>query len=115
MVKKIYAPERGDIVWLNFDLQFGHEQKGKRPAVVISPLEYNEKVGLALFCPITSKVKSYPFEVRIINKKIEGVVLADQIKSLDWNKREASFITKVTENEMEEVINKIVVLIIDLD
>ncbi|MDR1417837.1 MAG: endoribonuclease MazF [Endomicrobium sp.] len=115
MVKKIYVPECGDIVWLNFDPQFGHEQKGKRPAIVVSPFEYNEKAGLAIFCPITSEVKNYPFEVRIINKKIDGVVLADQIRSLDWSKRGASFITKVTESEMEEIINKVAVLIINLD
>ena len=83
MVKSSYTPARGDIVWLNFNPQTGHEQKGRRPAIVISPMEYNAKVGLSLFCPITSQIKNYPFEVRIQNKKIDGVVLADQIKSLD--------------------------------
>jgi mRNA interferase MazF len=82
MVKN-YIPERGDIVWLNFTPQTGHEQMGRRPAIVISPFDYNEKVGLGLFCPITSKIKGYPFEVKIENKKIDGVVLSDQIKSLD--------------------------------
>jgi len=106
MVKE-YSPERGDIVWLNFNPQSGHEQKGKRPAVVISPKEYNEKVGLALFCPITSKAKNYPFEVNIVNKKVDGVILSDQIKSLDWKTREIEFITKITSEEISEVINKI--------
>ena len=86
MVKTNYIPERGDIVWLDFNPQIGHEQMGKRPALVISPFDYNAKVGLAIFCPITSQKKGYPFEVNIKNKKIDGVVLSDQIKSLDWKK-----------------------------
>jgi len=112
MVKKKYSPERGDIVWLNFNPQSGHEQEGKRPAVVISPKEYNEKVGLGLFCPITSKIKNYPFEVRVENKKIDGVILSDQIKSLDWKTREIEFITKITPEKINEVINKINVLLL---
>jgi len=111
MVKKNYSPERGDIVWLNFDPQSGHEQKGKRPAVVISPKEYNEKVGLGLFCPITSKVKNYPFEVKITNEKIDGVILTDQIKSLDWETREIEYITKMPVEKIDEVISKISVLL----
>ena len=111
MVKKKYSPERGDIVWLNFDPQSGHEQKGKRPAVVISPKEYNEKVGLGLFCPITSKVKNYPFEVKIASEKIDGVILSDQIKSFDWKTREIEFITKMTTEKVDEVIRKISVLL----
>jgi len=111
MVKKNYIPERGDIVWLNFNPSSGHEQQGKRPAFVISPKEYNEKVGLGLFCPITSKIKDYPFEVKIENKKINGVVLADQIKNLDWKTRNIEFITKETPEKTEEIINKINVLI----
>jgi mRNA interferase MazF len=110
MVKKKYSPERGDIVWLNFNPQSGLEQKGKRPAVVISPKEYNEKVGLGLFCPITSKSKNYPFEVKITNVKIDGVVLSDQIKSLDWKTRDIEFITKITSEEVNEIINKTGVL-----
>ena len=82
-MRKKYAPERGDVVWLNFDPQSGSEQKGKRPAIVISPKVYNEKVGLGLFCPITTKVKNYPFEIKITSNKISGVVLSDQIKSFD--------------------------------
>jgi len=93
MVTKEYIPERGDIVWINFDPQSGHEQKGKRPAIVLSPKEYNKKVGLGLFCPITSKIKNYPFEVEISSKKINGVVLSDQIKSFDWRTREIEFIS----------------------
>ena len=110
MVKK-YIPERGDIVWLNFTPQTGHEQMGRRPAIVISPLGYNEKVGLGLFCPITSKEKGYPFEVIIRNKKINGVVLSDQIKSLDWDKREIEFIIKSKKDELDEVLAKINALI----
>jgi mRNA interferase MazF len=111
MVTKHYIPDRGDIVWLNFDPQSGHEQKGKRPAIVISPKEYNEKVGLGLFCPITSKIKNYPFEVKIETDKINGVVLSDQIKSFDWKTREIKFITKDAPEKIEEIINKLSVLI----
>jgi len=113
MVKKNYSPERGDIVWLNFDPQSGHEQKGKRPAIVISPKEYNEKVGLGLFCPITNIIKDYPFEVKIENKKINGVVLSDQIKSLDWKAREIEFITKETSEKINEIISRIGLLLFE--
>jgi mRNA interferase MazF len=106
-----YIPERGDIVLLNFNPQNRHEQTGKRPAIVISPKEYNGKVNLGLFCPITSKGKNYPFEVKIKNGKIDGVVLSDQIKSLDWTKRGIDYIIKATEDEINEVLNKIGVLI----
>jgi mRNA interferase MazF len=105
-----YIPNRGDIVWLNFDPQAGHEQKGKRPAIVLSPKEYNEKVGLALFCPITSKVKNYPFEVKV-DGEIDGVVLSDQLKSLDWRKRNAEYIMKAGAQTLKEVQENIHMLI----
>jgi len=113
MVTEKYIPERGDIVWLNFNPGSGHEQKGKRPAIVISPKGYNEKVGLGLFCPITSKVKKYPFEVKIEKDKIDGVVLADQIKSLDWKTREIEFMAKETSEKVKEIIDKISVLLFE--
>ncbi|GMO66491.1 MAG: endoribonuclease MazF [Treponemataceae bacterium] len=111
MVNDNYVPDRGDIVWLNFNPQTGHEQKGKRPALVISPKDYNQKVNLGLFCPITSKEKKYPFEVKITNKKISGVVLSDQIKSLDWTKREIEYIVHATEEETSLVLEKITILL----
>jgi mRNA interferase MazF len=111
MVKDNYIPERGDVIWLNFSPQIGHEQQGKRPAVVISPQAYNQKTGLALLCPITTKEKGYPFEVRINNVKIHGVVLSDQIKSLDWKQRGAEFIVKSRNSEMSEIMEKLSVLI----
>ena len=78
---KTYIPNRGDLVWLNFTPQSGHEQMGESgPQLVLSPKEYNSKVGLAVLCPITSKEKGYPFEVKIQNKKISGVVLSDQVE-----------------------------------
>jgi len=106
MVNEKYIPERGDIVWLNFN-------QGKRPAIVISPKAYNEKVGLGLFCPITSKIKNYPFEVKIETDKIDGVVLADQLKSLDWKSRDIEFITKETSEKAIEIIEKISVLLFE--
>ena len=111
MVTRDYIPERGDIVWLNFTPQTGREQQGKRPAIVLSPQSYNKKVGLALFCPITTKQKGYPFEVKIDNGIIKGVVLSDQIKSLDWQQRDIEFIIEATEEEMNEIIRKLSVLI----
>ena len=110
MVKNDYIPDRGDYVWLNFTPQTGHEQKGKRPAIVLSPIEYNEKVGLAIFCPITSVVKGYPFEVKVNQKKINGVILSDQVKSLDWQSRNIEFIVKSKKEEIEEVIEKLTLL-----
>jgi len=85
---KGYIPEQGDIVWLSFNPQAGHEQMGRRPALVLSPAAYNKKVGLAIFCPITSQVKGYPFEVLIPKGvKASGAILSDQVKSLDWKIR----------------------------
>ncbi len=107
-----YIPERGDIVWLDFTPQAGHEQAGKRPAIVISPKSYNFKVGLALFLPITSKQKGYPFEIKLPNDlPISGVVLSDQIKSLDWKIRKIKYICTVPEKYYLEAIKKLFVLI----
>jgi mRNA interferase MazF len=111
-VKNQYIPDRGDIVWLEFDPQSGHEQKGKRPAITLSPKSYNQKVGLALFCPITSQIKDYPFEVVLHNvKNISGVILADQVKNLDWAERNAVFIEKANQNIIGEVIIKLELLL----
>jgi mRNA interferase MazF len=87
-----FIPQRGDIVWINMQPQAGHEQSGRRPAIVLSPTAYNEKVGLAILCPITNQIKGYPFEV-ILPKglKINGVILSDQVKSLDWKIKRAEF------------------------
>nr|WP_231115203.1 endoribonuclease MazF [Moorella thermoacetica] len=107
-----YIPERGDIVWLQFDPRAGHEQAGRRQALVISPQLYNGKVGLALFCPVTTKAKGYPFEVAIpAGLKITGVILADQVKNLDWRAREAQFACKVPAGVVAEVQAKVQVLI----
>jgi mRNA interferase MazF len=89
MAARDYVPERGEIVWLQFNPQSGHEQAGRRPALVLSPKAYNRKVGLALLCPITSQVKGYPFEVLLPEGlEIQGAVLSDQVKSLDWRARD---------------------------
>ncbi len=91
MVKsKTYVPKRGDAVWITLNPQAGHEQAGRRPAVVLSPEVYNDKVGLAILCPITNKIKGYPFEVLIpAGLPVTGAILADQAKSLDWSERNA--------------------------
>lgn len=112
MVKsKTFIPDRGDIVWLDFNPQLGHEQRGRRPALTLSFKEYNEKIGLGLFCPITSKIKGYPFEVEVLGRKINGCVLSDQIKSLDWRQRNLEFIEKIDEENLNEVIENLKILI----
>jgi mRNA interferase MazF len=109
-----YVPKRGDLIWLTFQLQAGHEQNGRRPALVVSPAAYNGKVGLALVCPVTLQVKGYPFEVPIANEtSVRGVVLADQLRSLDWQARDAEYIGHVSGDTMSEVAAKIRVLIED--
>lgn len=103
-----YTPKRGDVIWLQFKPQTGREQSGRRPALVLSHEDYNRVVGLGVFCSITSKEKGYPFEVKLPNGlEIEGVILADQIKSLDWKKRNAEYICSVDEPTIEKVINLI--------
>lgn len=102
-----FVPERGDIVWLHFNPQSGHEQTGHRPALVLSPREYNRRVGLALLCPITSKVKGYPFEVSVNVGGIKGVILSDQVKSLDWRAREATWVARVSDTSLTEVMAKL--------
>lgn len=111
MVKN-YIPERGDLVMLSFDPQAGKEQAGMRPALVISPKAYNEKVGLAICCPITTKVKGYPFETSLDSEsKTKGVILTDHLKNLDWKVRKALFLEKVSRPILDEVIVKIGALI----
>jgi len=111
MVTATYVPERGDLIWLNFTPQSGHEQAGKRPAIVMSPSRYNAKTGLCVVCPITSRVKNYPFEVKISGKEISGVVLSDQVKSLDWKARKAKFAEKALESSTGKVLQNIQLLI----
>jgi len=109
---RTYIPERGDIVWLEFNPQAGYEQAGHRPALVVSPKAYNEKVGLALFCPVTSNVKGYPFEVVLPDKhEVSGAILSDQIKSLDWQVRKAKWMACAPKEVLEEVLAKILTLI----
>ena len=107
-----YIPNRGDIVWITFNPQAGHEQAGRRPALVLSPTAYNGKVGLAILCPITSQIKNYPFEVLIPEGlKIGGAILSDQIKSLDWKARQAEFVCKLPSSTLNEVLQKLGTLI----
>lgn len=112
MVKRPYVPDAGDIVWLSFAPQSGHEQAGYRPALVLSPKNYNKKAGLALFCPITSQIKNYSFEVHLPSESAAtGVVLADQIKSLDWRARRCRFDSKASPRMVSETLEKFSVLL----
>ena len=108
---RAYYPRRGDVVWLRFDPRAGHEQAGLRPALVLSPQRYNRKVGLAVLCPITSKVKGYPFEVALpAGLDVTGVVLSDQVKNLDWRARRASFACQAPRETVGEVLGKLAAL-----
>lgn len=107
-----YIPDRGDLVWLSFDPQAGHEQKGRRPAVVLSPAAYNRKTRLAVCCPVTSQEKGYPFEVAIPpGLPVSGVILSDQLKSLDWHARQAELIATLPEPAITMVLRKASVLV----
>jgi len=101
----VSTPRRGDLIWLSFTPQTGRKQAGRRPALVLSPEAYNSKTGLALICPVTSKVKSYPFEVPISTSAgVQGVVLADQLRSLDWRARRAEWIEQAQPKVVERVL-----------
>jgi mRNA interferase MazF len=107
-----YIPDSGDIVWITFNPQAGHEQAGRRPALVLSPAAYNGKVGLAILCPITSQIKGYPFEVVIPDGlEVSGAILSDQVKSLDWKARKAEFGGKLPTTAYNEVLKKLSALI----
>lgn len=107
-----YVPSRGDIVWLNFTPQAGHEQRGKRPVLILSPKMYNEKTSLCICLPITSRVKGYPFEVALPKGlEIQGVVLSDQIKNLDFTVREIDFICRVDDAVLTRVQKNILALV----
>jgi mRNA interferase MazF len=103
MVKQIYIPEQGDIVYFNFSPSVGREQKGVRPAIVISRALFNKSSGLAVVCPITSKQKFYPFEIPIEIEKISGVILLDQARAIDYNFREFKFISCAPISLIEEL------------
>jgi mRNA interferase MazF len=107
-----YIPEQGDVVWLRFNPQAGHEQAGKRPALILTPAKYNRKVGLAILCPVTNQEKGYPFEVKIpTGFAVSGVILADQAKSLDWQIRQAEFMCKLPKVTVKMVLQKLTVLL----
>jgi mRNA interferase MazF len=108
----VYVPSRGDLVWLQFSFQAGHEQAGRRPALVISPGSYNRRIGLAICCPITSRVQGYPFEVLLpAGLGVEGAVLSDQIKCLDWRTRKARRIGTAPLDVLQETVGKILALV----
>lgn len=112
MVTARYVPDTGHIVWLQFSPHVGHEQSGHRPALVLSPDVYNKKTGLGVFCPITSRIKGYPFEVRLPDSNsVNGVILADQIRSLDWRARNVQFVEQVSPQIVAEVKTKFSILL----
>lgn len=107
-----YVPDRGEVMWITLNPQAGHEQAGRRPALVLSPAAYNSRVGLTILCPITNQEKGYPFEVRIpAGLKVTGVILSDQVKSLDWRVRQAVLIDMLPEAVVAEVLMKLSTLL----
>ena len=107
-----YVPDRGDLTWITLSPQAGHEQAGRRPALVLSPHAYNDRVGLAVVCPVTSSAKGYPFEVALPpGGAVHGVVLADQLKSVDWKARRAEFAGRVTPEILAEALAKVATLV----
>lgn len=102
-----YVPDQGHAIWLTFDPQAGHEQAGRRPAVVLTPAAYNRKTGLVLACPVTGQIKGYPFEVSLPQGlAVSGVALADQIKSADWRVRQATFICVLPAATLADIVAK---------
>lgn len=106
----LWVPDCGDVVWLEFDPQAGREQAGHRPAVVLSPAAYNDKASMMLCCPVTTKIKGYPFEVPIYGK-IKSVVLCDQVRSLDWRARNAKRKSTLLSSELEEIRKRVRLLV----
>jgi len=113
MVKpRAYVPECGDVVWMTLNPQAGREEAGRRPAVVVSPQSYNAKVGLGIFCPVTSQIKGYPFEVLIpAGLPVTGAILSDQVKSLDWRARKAELMCALPARTISEVLEKLATLL----
>jgi mRNA interferase MazF len=107
LVKRGPIPERGDVVWLSFSPQTGRERAGRRPALVLTPAAFNDRVGLAFVCPVTSRIKGYPFEVALRGGDVSGVVLVDQLRSLDWRARRAEPAGKAPASVMTEVLAKL--------
>ena len=108
VISQTYIPQRGDVVWITLNPQAGHEQAGRRPAVVLSPQNYNGKIGMAILCPITNHIKGYPFEVLIpAGLPVLGAILSDQVKSLDWRARNAELICSLPTEVISEVLQKL--------
>ncbi len=107
-----FVPGRGDVVWITMNPQAGHEQSGRRPALVLSPAEYNARVGLAIVCPVTHQVKGYPFEVALPQGlPVAGVVLSDQVRSLDWQARAAELLCHVPQDTTSQVLARVATLL----
>jgi len=107
-----FVPDAADLVWLTFDPQAGHEQAGRRPALVLSPAAYNQKSGLALVCPVTSQIKGYPFEVPVpAGCGVSGAILADHLKSVDWKARHAAKIGRIPSSTLAEVLARLAPLL----
>jgi mRNA interferase MazF len=112
VVTPTYVPDSGDLIWLTFDPQAGHEQAGRRPALVLSPKVYNRRSGLVLVCPIASQAKGYPFEVTVPGGHgVTGVILADQVKSADWKARRAEKLGRSTPELLDEVLARLASLL----
>ncbi|MBN8828101.1 MAG: endoribonuclease MazF [Sphingobacteriia bacterium] len=106
-----YVPDKGDIIWIDFDPQAGSEQAKRRPAIVLTPKIYNKKTSLCIICPITSKIKNYPFEVKVKINNSASAILADHVKSFDWKARNAEFLQKAPKGVKQQVLEKLSLLL----
>ncbi len=112
MVAREYVPDAGDLIWLDFTPHAGREQAGRRPAVVLSPRSYNEKTSLAVVCPVTSRVKGYPFEVSLpAGSRLRGAILSDHLKNFDWRHRQAQKAGKIPRSILEQVRARVAALL----
>jgi mRNA interferase MazF len=108
VVRRSFVPERGDVVWLSFSPHRGRQQDGRRPVLVLSPRRYNDRVGLAVVCPITSRIKGYPFEVEVRDvAPIAGAILVDHVRSVDWRARRAEPAGRTPPDVLDEVVAKL--------
>lgn len=115
MGRRRYTPNRGDLVWVQLNPRTGHEQSGRRPALVLSPKSYNRKTGLCIVCPLTGHAKGYAFEVPVQTAGVQGVVLADHVRCVDWQARDAQFIQRADQDVLDEVVARLEALLIDPD
>jgi mRNA interferase MazF len=115
MTRRRYTPNRGDVIWIQWNPRTGHEQSGRRPALVLTPKSYNRKTGLCILCLLTRQSKGYAFEVPVHTAGVAGVVLADHVRCVDWQAQNAQFIERAGQDVLDEIVARLEALLIDPD